>query len=64
MRSQRKKDAKNVAEYEEPLVTYGVQSYLNILKCGRNLLKRLDVTYERACMVTPKKNNIRICWKL
>ena len=29
-------------------------SYFNILECGRNLLDRLDVAYERACMATPK----------
>ena len=41
-----KKDAKNEAEYEEYLVTYEVLSYFNIFECGRNTLKRLDVTYE------------------
>ena len=30
-------------------------SYFNILECGMNLLNRLDVTYERACMVTQKE---------
>ena len=31
-----------------------VISYFNIYECGRNLLGRLDVTYQRAFMVTPK----------
>ena len=42
------------AEYEESSVTKEVLSYFNIFGCGRNLLDRLDVTYERACMSTPK----------
>ena len=29
-------------------------SYFNIFECGRNLLDRIDVTYEQACMPTPK----------
>ena len=29
-------------------------SYFNIFKCGRNILDRLGVTYERACMATPR----------
>ena len=28
--------------------------YFNILKCGKNILNRLDVTYEQACMATPR----------
>ena len=32
-----------------------MESYFNIFECGRNLLDRLDVTYERACMYTPKE---------
>ena len=43
------------AEYEESLVTKEVPSYFNIFECGRNLLDRLDVTYEQACMATPKE---------
>ena len=42
------------AEYKESSVTKEVTSYFNIFKCGRNLLDRLDVTYEQACMATPK----------
>ena len=41
-------------EYRKPSVTKEMTSYFNIFKCGRNILGRLDVTYERACMVTPK----------
>ena len=29
-------------------------SYFNIFECGRNILDRLDVTYQRAFMATPK----------
>ena len=29
-------------------------SYSNLFECGTNILDRLDVTYERACMATPK----------
>ena len=29
-------------------------SYFNIFEYGRNILERLDVKYERACMATPK----------
>ena len=42
------------AEYEESSVTMEVTSYFNIFECGGNLLDRLDVTYEQACMATPK----------
>ena len=45
---------KKDAEYEESSVTKEVRSYFNIFECGRNLLARLDGTYERACMATPK----------
>ena len=34
-------------------------SYFNIFKCGRNILDRLDVTYERACMANPKDKYYR-----
>ena len=52
------KDAKNEAEYEESSVTDEVLSYLKIFECGGNILNRLDVTYERACMATPKRRII------
>ena len=47
----KQKDAKNE-------VTYDLPSYFNaskILECGRRILDRLDVSYERACMATPKE---------
>ena len=48
----KQKGAKNEAEYEEYSVTDEVPSYFNIFECGRNILNRLDVTYERVCMAT------------
>ena len=51
----KQKDAKNETEYEESSVTHEVPSYFNIFDCGRNLLNRLDVKYERACMATTKE---------
>ena len=50
----KQKDANNEAEYEESSVTDELPSYFNIFKCGRNILNRLDMTYERACMSTQK----------
>ena len=46
----RKKDA----EYEESSVTKEMPIYFNIFECGGNILDIIDVTYERACMATPK----------
>ena len=46
-----KKSAKNE-------VTYDVQNYFNtfsVFECGRKFLDRLDLSYERACMATPKE---------
>ena len=60
MRSQKltsKKDAKNEAEYEEYSVIDEGTRYFNIFKCGVNILNRLDVAYERACVATTKKGN-------
>ena len=57
MRSQninKQKDAKNEAEYGESSATHEVPNYVNIFQFGSNLLNRLDVTYEQACMDTPK----------
>ena len=48
----KQKDAKNEADYEEYSVTHVVPSYFNIFECGMNILNRLDVTYERACVAT------------
>ena len=33
-------------DYKEPSVTKEVMSYFNIFECGRNLLDKLDVTYQ------------------
>ena len=41
-------------ENKEHSVTEKVTSYFNIYECGRNLLDRLEVTYQRAFMATPK----------
>ena len=38
----------------ESSLTDEVPNYFNIFKCGRNILNRLDVTYERACMAATK----------
>ena len=39
-------------EYKEPSVTKEVKSYFNIFECSRNILDRLDVTYQQAFMST------------
>ena len=39
-------------EHKEPSVTEKLTSYFNIFECRRNLLDRLDVTYQRAFMAT------------
>ena len=36
-------------------VTYDVPSYFNVFECGRNILDRLDVSYERACMANVRE---------
>ena len=41
-------------EHKEYTVTDKVKSYFIIYECGRNLLDRLEVTYQRAFMSTPK----------
>ena len=40
-------------EHKKPSVTGKVTSYFNIFECGRYLLDQLDVTYQRAFMVSP-----------
>ena len=58
MRSQKykqKKDTNNEADYEESSAKDEVPRYFNLFKYGGNILKRLDVTYERACMATQKE---------
>ena len=42
------------AEDEESSVTKEVPSYFNIFEFGRNLLDWIDMTYEQACVATPK----------
>ena len=51
----KQKYANNEAECEESSVTDEVLSYFNMFKGGRNILNRLDVTYEQVCMVTQKE---------
>ena len=53
------KDANNEAEYEEPMVTFDPivfkePIYFNIFKCGKNILNRLDTTFKRVYMATPR----------
>ena len=54
MRYKKKKDANNETEYEESSVTYDVPSYFNVFERGRKILNRLDMSYERACVATPR----------
>ena len=56
MRSEKyeQKKVNNEAEYEKSAVTHEVPSYFNIFQCGTNILNRLDVTYEHACIVIPR----------
>ena len=42
----KQKDANKEADYEEYSVTDELKRYCNIFECGRNILNRLDVTYE------------------
>ena len=44
-------------EHKEPSVNQKVTSYFNIFDCGRNLLDRLDVTYQQAFMATLAEND-------
>ena len=44
-------------EHKEPSVTKEVKSYFNIFECGRNLLYRLDVKYQRAFIATPSEHD-------
>ena len=41
-------------DYKEPSVTKEVKLYLNIFECGRNILDRLNVTYQGVFMATPQ----------
>ena len=44
-------------EHKEPSVTQKVTGYFKIYECGRNLLDRLDVTYQQSFMATPAEND-------
>ena len=35
-------------------MTHEVPRYFNIFECGKNILNRLDMTYEQAYMDTPR----------
>ena len=48
----KQKVAKNKSEYEESSDTNEVSKYFNIFECGKNLINRLDMTYEQTCMAT------------
>ena len=43
-------------EHKKPSVNEKLTSYFNIFECGRNLLDRIEVTYQRAFMATPAEN--------
>ena len=45
-------------ENKEPSVTEKGTSSVNIFECIRNLLDQLDVTYQRAFMVSPVKEGL------
>ena len=45
-------------EHKEHSVIEKGTSYFNIFKCGRNLLDQLDVTYQRAFMVSPVQEGL------
>ena len=53
-----KKDAKNEAKHEEPLVTYNSvfkePIYYDIFECGKNLLNNLDATCKRTCIANSR----------
>ena len=55
----KQKNEKNEAKYEEYSVTDEVPSYFNIFKGGRNILNRLDLTYERSWMTTQEEEYYR-----
>ena len=47
-------------EYRSPSVTKEVTIYFNIFEYDRNLLDRLDVTYQRAFMATPQDKYYKV----
>ena len=59
----KEKYANNEAEYEEPSVTHEVPRYFNIFECGKNILNRLDVTCEQACMSIQEEEYYTDIWE-
>ena len=51
-------------QHEEPSVTYEVTRYFNIFKCGKNILNRLDVKYEKHAWPPQETNTTKRCWKI
>ena len=47
----KQKDAKNEVTHDVP----NYSNAFNVFECGKKLLDILDVSYEIACMATPKK---------
>ena len=45
-------------EHIEPSVSVKGSSYFNIIKCGRNLLDQLNVTYQRAFTASEKPSSV------
>ena len=50
----KQKTVKIEAEYEESSVSNEVLIYFNIFECDRDILNRIEVTYEQVCMATPR----------
>ena len=46
--------------YDKPSVIGKVTSYFNIFKCSINLLDQFDVTYQRAFMASPVREEYHI----
>ena len=44
-------------DHKEPSVTEKVTNYFNIFECGRNLLDKLYLMYQRALVATPAEND-------
>ena len=47
----------NYDDHIKPSVNVKEASYFNILECGRNLLEKLDVTYQRAFTASEKPSS-------
>ena len=48
----KQKDAKNEVTYDVPRYFNAI----NVFGCGRKLLDRIDVSYERVCMATARED--------